>query len=223
MLKGKQMAKRIEMQATKREKAGKGISRALRREDRVPGVIYGNNEEPVLISLPAKEVNIEYNRGRMFNHLTDLSVDKDKNLVLARDVQIHPVTDRVLHVDYLRVSPKTKIQVKVPVEFTNEKASPGLEHKGVLNIVRHQVDILCPATEIPESIEADLTGLEIGDTAKSSIVKLPKGSVFAIQDREFTIATIAAPRRAIEEDKATEGEGEEDAAEATEEASENAE
>ncbi len=210
------MSKNITIKADKRDKAGKGVSRALRREGKIPAVIYGDNKEPVLISLPAKEVNLEYYKGQMFTRLTDLNIDGDKHLVLARDVQLHPVTDFVLHVDYLRVTAKTKIHVKVPVHLVNEEASPGLEHKGVLNVVRYEVEIVCPATDIPESLEVDLTGTEIGDTIKNTAIKLPKGAVFAIQDREFTIATIVAPRLIVEEtEEGEEGEGA-DTEEATE-------
>ncbi len=208
------MTKHIKIKADKREKAGKGVSRALRRENRVPGVIYGDHKEPVLISLPSKEVNIEYNKGHMFTHLTDLNVEGEKLLVLARDVQIDPVTDFVLHVDYLRVSPKTRIHVKVPLHFINEEASPGIDQKGVLNIVRHEVEIICPATDIPENLEIDLTGTEIGDTIKGDVIKLPKGAMFASHDEDFVLATIAAPRRAIDDIEEGEGasEGEEAAA-----------
>jgi large subunit ribosomal protein L25 len=210
------MAKHIKLNAAARDKAGKGVSRALRLENSIPAVIYGDHKEPVLISLPAKEVNLEYNKGHMFTSVTDLKVGDEKHMVLARDVQVDPVTDFVLHVDYLRVSAKTKIHVKVPLHFINEEESPGLEHKGILNVVRYEVEIVCPATDIPEALEADLAGAEIGDAIKSTAIKLPKGAVFAIQDREFTLATIVEPRRIIDEEEEGEeaevAEGEEEAA-----------
>jgi large subunit ribosomal protein L25 len=193
------MAKKIQIAAAKREKAGKGVSRALRRENRIPAVIYGDKKEPVTISLPAKEINVEYNKGHMFTSLADIKVDGETHLCLARDVQLHPVRDYVLHVDFLRVTPKTKIGVQVPVHFINEEASPGLETGGSLNVVRHEIELVCPATKIPDAIEIDLTGYEQGDAVKSDSLNLPEGAEFGIQDRDFTLATILAPRKIVDE------------------------
>ncbi|NCC21208.1 MAG: 50S ribosomal protein L25/general stress protein Ctc [Alphaproteobacteria bacterium] len=195
------MAKHIKLAAEKREKAGKGVSRALRRENRIPAVIYGDGKEPVTISLPAKDVNVEYNKGHMSTHLADIDLGGEKHMCLARDIQLDPVKDFVLHVDFLRVTPKTKINVNVPVHFINEEASPGLDTGGVLNIVRHEVELICPATHIPEFVEVDLTGYEQGDSVKSDRVALPKGATFAISDRDFTFATIVAPRRIIDDEE----------------------
>ena len=202
------MSKNYAMTAAKRAGAGKGIARALRREDKIPAVIYGDNKEPVLISLPGNETNVEYNRGRMFTSLCDLDAEGEKHLVLARDVQLHPVSDKVLHIDFLRVTPKTKIAVDVPVQFINEKLSPGLEEKGVLNIVRHTVELVCSATSIPELIEVNLEGKEQGDAVNVSDATLPEGTKPVIDDRDFTIATIMAPRK-IEEPVVEAAEGEE--------------
>ncbi|HRC25816.1 MAG TPA: 50S ribosomal protein L25/general stress protein Ctc, partial [Alphaproteobacteria bacterium] len=162
---------RIQLSAAKRERAGKGVARALRRENRVPAVIYGDGKAPVNISLPDKEINLEYRKGHMFTSLTDLDFGGEKALVLARDVQLHPVTERIEHVDFLRVTPKTRISVNVPVEFTNEAECQGLKDKGVLNIVHHELELLCVATDIPESIPVDLRGYEIGDAIRISAVK----------------------------------------------------
>ncbi len=205
------MSKNYAFTAKKREGAGKGIARALRRDNQVPAVIYGDNKEPVLISLPANETNVQYNRGGMFTTLCDLNAEGDKHLVLARDVQLHPVTDLVQHIDFLRVTAKTKIAVDVPVNFINEDKSPGLEAKGVLNVVRYTVELMCSATAIPDQIDVNLEGKEIGDSVNISDASLPDGVKPVIDDRDFTICTIMAPRKAEEvivEDAAEGAEGE---------------
>ncbi len=208
------MSKKLKFAAEKRERAGKGVARALRRENRIPAVIYGDHKEPVAISLSAREVNKEYNKGHMFTHLTELSVDGEKHLVLARDVQLDPVMDFALHVDFLRVSPKTTISVNIPVHFINEEQAPGLEDNGgILNIVRHEIELNCRATHIPEQIEVDLTGKDLGDAVRISDVTLPEGTSPTITDRDFTIATIVAPRaQAAEDESEPEEEGSEEAA-----------
>ena len=193
------MSKNYALKAEKRDRAGKGVARSLRRENKVPAVIYGDAKAPVKISLAAKEINIEYNRGHMFTSLCDLEIDGTQHLALARDVQTHPVTDRVEHVDFLRVTPKTKIAVKVPVHFINEKDSPGLTaDKGVLNIVRHEAELLCTATNIPEFIEFDLTGKKIGDAVRINEGKLDD-AVPADRSRNYVIATLQAPKQFVEE------------------------
>lgn len=190
---------RIQLSAEKRERAGKGVARALRREDKIPAVIYGDSKPPVTIALSEKNITLEYRKGHLFTSLTDIDVSGEKHLVLARDVQLHPVTDRLEHADFLRVTPKTKIAVEVPLDFINQETCAGLKAGGVLNIVRHEVEFLCVATDIPESIEVDLEGYEIGDAIKISAIKLPSGVVPTIRDRDFTLATIAAPRALVEE------------------------
>lgn len=203
------MSKNLKITAAKREGTGKGIARALRRENRIPAVIYGDGKEPVAISLSANDANVMYRKGTMMTHLTDIDVDGAKELVLARDVQLHPVSDFVLHVDYLRVSAKTKIHVNVPVHFLNEEECKGLDKGGILNVVRHDVEVVCAATDIPECIEIDIAEFEIGDAIKISDAVMPKGAKPAIDDRDFTIATIVAPRTAAEEE-AEEAENAED-------------
>lgn len=202
------MSKNYAMTAAKRDGAGKGAARAIRRKGNVPAVIYGDNKAPLNITLGANDTNVEYNRGHMFTTLCDLDVDGEKHLVLARDIQVHPVTDNVQHVDFLRVSAKTKIAVDVPVQFINEDKSPGLDEKGVLNVVRHTVELMCSATAIPENIEVNLEGKEQGDSVNISDANLPEGTKPVIDDRDFTIATIMAPRK-IEEPVVEEAEGEE--------------
>lgn len=193
------MSKHYALKAAKRESAGKGAARSLRREDRVPAVIYGDKKEPLLISLSAKDVNIEYYKAHMFTNICDLEIDGEKQMVLARDVQLHPVKDVVEHVDFLRVTEKTKIAVMVPVHFINEDKCPSLAQRGTLNVTRHEIELLCSATDIPESIDVDLEGKEHGDAVKISNARLPKGVTPVITGRDFTIATLVPPKTAEQE------------------------
>ncbi|MCB1532537.1 MAG: 50S ribosomal protein L25/general stress protein Ctc [Alphaproteobacteria bacterium] len=204
------MSNHYAFKAAKRDGAGKGTARALRREGRVPAVIYGDNKEPLNISIPANDINVEYNKGRMRITLCDMNVDGETHLVLARDIQLHPVTDIVLHADFLRVTDKTKIAVAVPVQLINEDKCPGIRNGGVLDMVRFRVELYCSAMNIPEFIEVDMEGKEIGDTAKISDAKLPEGVKPVIEGRNFAIANIAAPKAieepVVEAEEGTEGE-----------------
>lgn len=211
------MTKHYALSAEARERAGKGVARTLRRENRIPGVIYGDAKAAENISLPIKEVTIEYKKGHMFTNLCDLEVNGKKGLVLVRDVQLDPVTDRVLHVDFLRVTPKTTIKVHVPVHFSNDDKAPGIKEGGSLNIVRHDIELVSLATAIAEAVEVDLTGLNIGDTIKLSDIKLPAGAK-AVNERDITIATIAAPRKLLEEEDAAKAAADAAATVASEEA-----
>jgi large subunit ribosomal protein L25 len=196
------------MPAERRERAGKGAARATRRAGRIPGVIYGNKQEPVLISIEPRHLQRELQKAGFFATLFDLELDGQRHRVLARDVQFDPVTDRPLHIDFLRVAADTKVNVEVPVVFINEELSPGLKRGGVLNVVRHEIELICAADQIPTSITVDLQGLEIGDTVHISTVKLPEGVTPAITDRDFTVASIAAPTVAPVEAETAETEGE---------------
>ncbi len=200
------MAKNIKMSASKRERAGKGVARALRREDKIPAVIYGDKQEPVTISMPAKEANLEFNKGHLFTTLCEIDVEGDTSLVLARDVQLHPVRDNVLHIDFLRVSDKTTITVAVAVSYINQEEAKYVDEKGILNINRYEVDIVCKAKNIPDEIIVDVKDFDIGDSIKISDAVMPDGAKPAIDDRDFTLATISAPRT-IEEEEAAEAEG----------------
>jgi large subunit ribosomal protein L25 len=204
------MAENTKMTAQARDRAGKGVARALRREGRVPAVVYGDKKSPDLISLGYNEVMRLWNKGTFMSHLVDLDIDGKEQRVIPRDVQLDPVRDFVIHVDFLRLGKGASIAVEVPVHFTNEEESPGLKRGGALNVVRHEVELNCPAESIPESIEVDLTGVDIGDSIHISAIKLPDGVTPTITDRDFTVATIAAPKVA----EATETEGEEADAEA---------
>ncbi len=193
------MSKNYAMTAAVRERAGKGVARSLRREGQVPAVIYGDNKEPVKIALSSNAINVEFNKGHMFTNLCDLDLDGKKHLVLARDVQLHPVTDVVEHVDFLRVGPKTKIAVMVPVHFIDHDKCPGLDRKGIVNVVRHEVELWCSAMDIPEQIDVSLADKDFGDAVKISNAKLPAGVSPVITNRDFTIATIVAPKTAEQE------------------------
>lgn len=199
-------AKNLAMAAELREGTGKGTARAIRREAKVPAVIYGNKKDPVTISLDAKELTMQYHKGHLFTTLIDMTVDGKKEMVLARDIQTHPVTDFIVHADFLRVSAKTKIAVDIPVHFVNEEQSPALSANGILNVVRHTIELYCRATEIPESIEVDLTGKEFSDSVNLSDATLPEGTEPVIGDRDFTIATIVEPRAADDEEETSEEE-----------------
>ena len=183
----------LTLPAEARERAGKGASRALRRAGRVPAVIYGGNEEPQTIHVEEKELARQLGTGHFANSIVMIELGGKSFRTLPKDVAFHPVSDRPLHVDFLRLSKDAKVEVLVPVVFANEEASPGLKKGAVLNVVRHELDLICDADKIPSEIEVDVTGLEVGDSIHISHVKLPAGSESAITDRDFTIATIVAP------------------------------
>jgi large subunit ribosomal protein L25 len=210
------MSDQLTLSAEARDRAGKGASRALRRDGRVPAVIYGNNQDPQSIHVEEKALMKALHTGHFMNSVVMIGVGGGNIRTLPKDVAFHPVTDRPLHVDFLRISEHAKITVAVPVVFDNEEASPGLKRGGVLNIVRHELELSCDAAEIPSEIHVDLSGLEVGDTVHISAVTLPKGVESAIDDRDFTIATIVAPSalKSEEGDNETEAGGE-DAAEAS--------
>jgi large subunit ribosomal protein L25 len=187
------MSDQLTLSAEARERAGKGASRALRREGRVPAVIYGNNEEPTTVHVGEKALMKALHTGHFMNSVVMIGVGGKEIRTLPKDVSFHPVTDRPLHVDFLRISEHAKVTVNVPVHFMNELAAPGIKRGGVLNVVRHELELVCDAAEIPDEIAVDLTGYEVGDSIHISQVTLPKGVASAITDRDFTIATIVAP------------------------------
>lgn len=196
------------LEAEAREQAGKGAARALRRSGRVPAVIYGDKKDPLKISIDSQTLKLELSQSGFYLRLYDIKVDGKTEQVLPRDVQRHPVTSVPMHVDFLRIRAGASIAVNVGVEFINEEESPGLKRGGVLNVVRYEIELVCPAMAIPESIVIDLTGLDIGDGVHISSVKLPPDVEPVISDRDFTIATIAAPTVQEEEEVEDEvGEG----------------
>ena len=196
--------------AQKRDRAGKGNARSLRGEGRVPAVIYGEKKGPESISIAINDITRLYNTGRILSTLLDVDIDGKKHRVIARDVQLHPVRETILHADFLRLGKGAKIAVEVPVKFLNEETCPGLKSGGVLNVVRYTVELNCPAENIPEYIELDLIEASMGDSLHISEVTLPNGCEPVISDRDFTIATIAAPA-AIRSDAAEDERGAEDA------------
>jgi large subunit ribosomal protein L25 len=187
------MSDTLTLPAETRDRAGKGASRVLRREGRVPAVVYGGKEEPLTIHVEEKELVRQLGTGHFFNSVIEIGVGGQVLRTLPKDVAFHPVSDRPLHVDFLRVSKDAKVHVNVPVIFANEEASPGLKRGGVLNIVRHDLDLVCAPDAIPSEITIDVTGLEIGASIHISSVSLPAGVESGIADRDFTIATIVAP------------------------------
>lgn len=185
------MAELIELKATAREGTGKMANRALRKQKKVPAVVYGGEADPENVTLEYKAVWQNYQTGHFLSTVYLLDVDGKQERVIPRDVQVDPVRDFPIHVDFMRVSKSSRIDVAVPVHFVNEEASPGLKRGGVLNIVRHEIELSCPANSIPESLTIDLTGLEIGDSIHISAVKLPAGVTPVIAARDFTVASVA--------------------------------
>jgi len=208
------MSDALTLPAEARERAGKGASRALRRTGRVPAVIYGGKEAPVSIHVEEKELVRQLGTGHFMNSIVMVEIAGKSIRTLPKDVAFHPVNDRPLHADFLRLAKDAKVEVQVPVVFINEELSPGLKKGGVLNVVRHELDLVCEADKIPSEIKLDVTGLEVGDSIHISSVALPEGSVSAITDRDFTIATVVAPS-ALKRAEAEEGEAEAAEGEAT--------
>ncbi|WP_041795906.1 50S ribosomal protein L25/general stress protein Ctc [Pararhodospirillum photometricum] len=177
-----------------RDRAGKGAARATRREGLIPGVIYGGRQAPALVAIDPRVVLGEMKRAGFSTRLFDILVDGESaGRVMIHDVQMHPVTDMPIHADFLRVDAETEVTVEVPVHFINETRSPGLKRGGVLNIVRHEVEVVGKPDLLPAALEVDLTGLEISDSVHISAVAIPAGVRPTITERDFTLCTIAAP------------------------------
>ncbi|PWJ75777.1 LSU ribosomal protein L25P [Pseudaminobacter salicylatoxidans] len=200
------------LKAEARERVGKGSARELRRNGKIPAVIYGDKQPPLAITLSYKDIFYKIHGGGFMTTVATIEVDGQKIQALPKDYQLDPVRDFPLHVDFLRVGKNTEVNVNVPVRFINEEKAPGIKRGGVLNIVRHEVEFHCPANAIPEFIEVDLTGLELGASVHISSVKLPKNVKPIISDRDFTIATVAAPAGLKSEEGAAAAEGEAEAA-----------
>ena len=189
----------ISLSAEPRTRAGKGAARATRRLGRVPAIVYGDKAEPALISLEPRELARALAKPGFFATLVDISVDGATHRTLARDVQYHPVSDAALHVDFMRVGAGAQVTVTIPVVFINHERSPGLRRGGILNIVRHGIEMVCSVDNIPERVVVDLDGLDIGDSVHIGAVELPQGARVAVHERDFTIATIAASSAVREE------------------------
>jgi large subunit ribosomal protein L25 len=189
----------ISLSAEPRGSLGKGASRAMRRAGRVPGIIYGDGKEPVPISFEPRELSRAVNRAGFFATIVDVSVVGAVHRTLAREVQYHPVSDAALHVDLMRVGAGAQVHVSVPVSFTNHEGSPGLRRGGILNIVRHNIDIVCSVDAIPDRLMVDLDGLEIGDSIHIQAVTMPEGVRAVLGSRDSTIASVAASSAVREE------------------------
>jgi large subunit ribosomal protein L25 len=202
------MSEQLTLPAEARDRAGKGASRALRRDGRVPAVVYGEKKEPLSIHVEEKLLTKMLHTGHFMNSVVMIDVEGKAHRTLPKAVDFHPVTSRPVHVDFLRIGEHTKVTVAVPVRFDNEDDSPGLTRGGVLNVVQHELEIVCDAASIPNEIHISLAGLEIGDSVHISQVKLPDGVKPANADEDFTVATIVAPSamKAEEEETAPAGE-----------------
>ncbi|AEI38106.1 MAG: 50S ribosomal protein L25/general stress protein Ctc [Zymomonas mobilis subsp. pomaceae] len=187
------MSETLNLLAKKRDRAGKGASRAIRREGLVPAVIYGDKTPAVAITVEEIALFKMLNTGHFMNSVVTLTVDGKKIPTLPKDVQFHPVTDRALHVDFLRVSATSMIEVAIPVSYVDEEKSPGIKRGGVLNIIHHELKLKVKATDIPEQIEVSVEGLEVGDSIHINQLKLPAGVELAHDEHEPTVATIIAP------------------------------
>ena len=204
----------IDIKAEARSQVGKGSARAARRAGLVPAVIYGNKQSPIPITLDANKWRHLMHKPGIFSQLMNIEVNNETHFVLPRDIQQHPVSEEAEHVDFLRVTKNATVAVGINVEFLNEDKCTGLKLGGVLNVVRPKVELNCPAISIPEKITVDLEGLNVGHTIHISAIDLPDGCTPTITDRDFTVATIAAPRGGL-------GDSEEEETETTDESSES--
>ncbi len=204
------MAEISEIKAATRDEFGKGPARATRRVGRVPGIIYGDNTDPQAISMDDRELRLLVRTGQFLNTIFMIDVDGKQTRVIPREFQLHPVRDVPIHVDFMRLGKGAMVTVEVPMNFLNEEESPGLKRGGVLNIVRHTIELRCLAESIPERLDADLTGLDIGDSLHVSAIKFPEGVELTIADRDFTIVTVVGRMAEIvdevEEEEDLEGE-----------------
>jgi len=194
-----------QIEAKKRDLVGTGVSRELRGKKMIPCIIYGDKKDPVPIQVDEKKLRVQVNDAGFFSKQCEIKVEESIYKVLPKDIQLHPVSEKILHVDFLRVGQNTTVTLFVPVKFINENSCEGLKQGGVLNIVRHEVEIKTLVSKIPEFLEANLDGLEIGDSIHISSINLEQGVSPTITDRDFTIATVAPPTvMKVEEETATE-------------------
>src|SRR6059058_1193949 len=202
------ISEQLTLPAEARDRAGKGASRALRRDGRVPAVVYGEKKEALSIHVEEKLLSKILSTGHFMNSVIMIDLAGKAHRTLPKAIDFHPVTSRPRHVDFLRIGEHTKVHVNVPVRFDNEDDSPGLKRGGVLNVVQHELELVCDAAHIPNEIHISLAGLEIGDSIHISQVTLPEGSKPAIDDRDFTVATVVAPSamKSEEEEAAPAGE-----------------
>ena len=203
--------KEVNLETSKREKTGKSSCRNLRNDGKIPAVIYGDKKEPNYICLEYLDIMKEISKTGFFSTIFNLNLNKKKIKVLPKEVQTDPLNDKPIHIDFLRVTAESKINISIPIIFINENESPGLISGGVLNTVRRKIDLICKINNIPEKLEANLKDLEVGSVVHMSDIKLPEDVSSVIADRDFTIATIAAPTiMKVEDEKPEEGEGDEE-------------
>ncbi len=207
------------LNAFSRDNVGSNGSKKVRQQNKIPAIVYGNGKNPQPISLDVTDLRLAISKSSFINKIYDLSIDKSKTRVIVQDISQNPITDRLEHVDFLRVNDDTKVTIEVPVKFINEPLSPGLKRGGVLNVVRYTVEVVCPVKSIPENFEFNLEGLEIGDSIHISHTKMDEEVKPTITDRDFTVASILAPS-ALVSAEATEEKSEE-SGEETEETSES--
>ena len=191
-----------QLRAEPRQGTGKGPAFQIRQKGQVPGIIYGGDAAPQNVTVDFRTLERHVETGTFLTTLFMLEVEGKKTRVLPRALQVDPVTDRPVHVDFMRLSEGAKIRIAIPVHFRNHGESPGLKRGGVLNIVSHDIELICPADAIPDTIEVDLTGLDIHDSIHISSITLPEGVKSVIRGRDFTVASIVAPTSVIEEQKA---------------------
>ena len=209
--------KEINLDIISRDKTGKSNCKQLRNTGKIPAVIYGDKKEPRYITVDYPKIVKELSRTSFFSTVFSVKLDKKEIKVLPREIQTDPLNDKPIHIDFLRVNNESKINISVPIDFVNDNKSPGLKGGGVLNVVRREIDLICKINSIPEKLEADLANLEIGSVIHMSDIKLEENVVPQISDRDFTIATIAAPTvMPVEEEPETEGEEGEEGVEGAE-------
>ncbi len=184
----------IEIKAVKREKAGKGASRAIRRTGYIPAVIYGDKKAPILFNVEEKVMTALLNKPGFWTHQFEIDVDGEKVRTLCQDVQFHRVSDRPIHADFLRISKNSHLTMEIPLHFANEENAPGIKDGGVLNIVHRSLEVLCSPDNIPEKLVLDIGDMNIGDTKTNKDVQLPNGVKF-VHDDEITVVTIAEPAK----------------------------
>jgi large subunit ribosomal protein L25 len=193
-----QIEKAAVIPAKSRTSGGTGPARAVRRDGDIPCIVYGEGVEPRTIRVALRDMEKHWQTGRFTSTLFTLDLEGEKLPVIPREVQVDPVTDRPIHADFQRLIPGARIRIFIPVHFNNHLESPGLKRGGVLNVVRHEIEFSCLSEAIPQFIEVDLTGVDIGDSIHISSVKLPDGLIPVIRSRDFTVATVAAPSAFIE-------------------------
>jgi large subunit ribosomal protein L25 len=198
------MSETLALKADARPKAGKGASRAARRAGQVPCVIYGAKQAPDAIAVSENDVRKLIKTGHFTTAIIEIDVAGKKQQALMRDIQLHPVSERPVHIDFLRVDANTKVYVKVPVHFKDQLDSPGIKRGGVLNIVHHEIELECPAGNIPDEVMISLAGLDVGATIHLADVLLPAGIKPHVREKDFTVATIIAPSSLVSSDAAAE-------------------